>query len=167
MSTKQEIHPLENGLRHYPSRTVQVFKTTHLTRILRKHIHEAGADKNRKEFSCEQWIKSLFLIQIQRFEAVRPFIRQFEQNKSWQVICGHQGNVLTQGQYSRRIPDQRIQEVLVRMFQTYQHLIPMTHKKLPTTPSRAQFTLLQQGYYPFRMDCTSLKLSPDRYPYAT
>ena len=54
MSAKQEIHPLENELRHYPSRTVQVFKTTHLTRILRKHIHETGADKNRKEFSCEQ-----------------------------------------------------------------------------------------------------------------
>ena len=78
MLAKQEIRPLENGLRHYPSRTVQVFKTTHLTRILRKHIHETDADKNRKEFSCEQWIKSFFLMQIHKFEAVRPFVRQFE-----------------------------------------------------------------------------------------
>lgn len=167
MIANQEIHSLENGLRHYPSRTVQVFKTTHLTRILRKHIHETDADKNRKEFSCEQWIKGLFLMQIQKFEAVRPFVRQLEQNRSWQAICGYQGNVPTQGQYSRKVPDKRIQEVLIRMFQTYQHLIPMTHKKLPATPSNAQFTLLQHGYYPFRMDCTSMKLSPDRYPYAT
>ena len=97
MSSKQEIHSLENGLRHYPSRTVQVFKTTHLTRILRKHIHETDADKNRKEFSCEQWIKGLFLMQIHKFEAVRPFVRQLEQNNSWQAICGYQGNVPTQG----------------------------------------------------------------------
>ena len=167
MLTRQEIHPLENSLRHYPSRTVQVFKTTHLTRILRKHIHETDADKNRKEFNCEQWIKSLFLMQIHQFEAVRPFVRQLEQNKPWQVICGYQGNVPTQGQYSRKIPDQRIQKVLVQTFQTYQHLIPMTHKKFPNNPSSAEFTLLQQGYYPFRIDCTSLKLSSDRYPYAT
>ena len=167
MSAKQEIHPLENRLHHYPSRTVQVFKTTHLTRILRKHINETDADHGRKEFSTEQWIKSLFLMQIQKFEAVRPFVRQLEQNNSWQTICGYQGNVPTQGQYSRRIPDQRIQEVLVRTFQTYQHLIPMTHKKLPITLSKTHFSLLQQGYYPFRMDCTSLKLSSDRYPYAT
>jgi hypothetical protein len=167
MLPKQEIHPLENGLRHYPSRTLNVFKTTHLTRILRKHIDETGADHGRKEFTTEQWIKSLFLMQIQKFEAVRPFVRQLEQNNSWQVICRYQGNVPTQGQYSRRIPDQRVQEVLVRTFQTYQRLIPITHKKLPTTPSKEHFTLLQQGYYPFRIDCTSLKLSPDRYPYAT
>ncbi|PWI47439.1 hypothetical protein CEE45_11525 [Candidatus Heimdallarchaeota archaeon B3_Heim] len=167
MIANQEIHSLENGLRHYPSRTVQVFKTTHLTRILRKHIHETDADKNRKEFSCEQWIKGLSLMQIQKFEAVRPFVRQLEQNRSWQAICGYQGNVPTQGQYSRKILDKRIQEVLVRTFQTYQHLIPLTQGKLPNTPSSAQFTLLQQGYYPFRIDCTSLKLSPDRYPYVT
>ena len=167
MSAKQEIHLLENRLRQYPSRTVQVFKTTHLTRILRKHINETDADQGRKEFSCEQWIKGLFLMQIHKFESVRSFVRQLEQNNSWQEICGYKRNVPTQGQYSRRIPDQRIQEVLVRTFQTYQHLIPMTRKKLPITPSEACFSLLQQGYYPFRMDCTSLKLSQDRYPYAT
>ncbi|MHA1332452.1 MAG: transposase, partial [Candidatus Hodarchaeales archaeon] len=159
MLTRQEIH--------YPSRTVKVFKSTHLDRILRKHIHEIEADRNRKEFSCEQWIKSLFLMQIQRFEAVRPFVRQLEQNKAWQGICGFRGNVPTQGQYSRRIPDQRIQEVLVRTFSTYQRLIPMKQNKLPNTPSKAQLTLLQHGYYPFRIDCTSLKLSSDRYPYAS
>jgi hypothetical protein len=167
MIANQEIHSLENGLRHYPSRTVQVFKTTHLTHILKKHIHETDTDQYRKEFSSEQWIKSFFWMQIQKFEAVRPFVRQLEQNKTWQAICGYQGNVPTQEQYSRKILDKRIQEVLIRTFQTYQHLIPLTQKKLPKTPSIAEFSLLQQGYYPFRMDCTSLKLSSGRYPYAT
>ncbi|MHA1973426.1 MAG: hypothetical protein ACTSW1_10560, partial [Candidatus Hodarchaeales archaeon] len=82
-------------------------------------------------------------------------------------ICGFRGNVPTQGQYSRRIPDQRIQEVLVRTVSTYQRLIPMKQNKLPNTPSKAQITLLQHGYYPFRIDCTSLKLSADHYPYAS
>jgi len=44
MSFKQEIHSLENRLRYYPSRTLDVFKTTHLTRILRKHISETDVD---------------------------------------------------------------------------------------------------------------------------
>ena len=34
-------------------------------------------------------------------------------------------------------------------------------------PSFAKLNLLQHGYYPFWMDCTSLKISPDRYLYAT
>lgn len=167
MSTKQEIHALENGLRHYPSRTLDVFKTTHLTRILSKHIQETDADRWRKEFTTEQWIKNLFLMQLQHFHEVRPFVRQLEQNSCWQVICGLEGNVPDQSQYSRRIPDQALQEVLVRTFQTYQHLIPMSRQKMPFTPSQAQLELLQQGYYPFRMDCTALELSPDRYIYAT
>ena len=167
MLTKQEIHSLKNELRHYPSRTVQVLKTTHLTRILTKHIQETDADQYRKEFTTEQWLKSLFLMQIQKFHEVRPFVRQFEQNHLWQTICGFRGNVPTQGQYSRKIPDQRIQEVLVRTFQTYQQLIPLSRKKFPFMPSPAQLNLLQHGYYPFRMDCTSLKISPDRYLYAT
>jgi hypothetical protein len=167
MLAKQEIHSLENGLRHYPSRTLDVFKTTHLTRILRKQIQETDTDQYRKEFTTEQWIKSFFLMQIQKFHHVRPFVRQFEQNHLWQILCGFNGNVPTQGQYSRKIPDQRVQEVLVRTFQTYQQLIPLSQKKLPFMPSSVQLALLQQGYYPFRMDCTSLKLSPDRYPYAT
>lgn len=167
MSSKQEIHSLENGLRHYPSRTVQVFKTTHLTRILRKHIQETNADHWRKEFRTEQWIRSLFLMQIQKFHEVRPFVRQLEQNHLWQAICGLGGNVPTQGQYSRKIPSQPVQEVLVRTFQTYQHLIPLSKSKLPFTPSTGQLELLQQGYYPFRVDCTSLKLSPARYSFAT
>ncbi len=167
MSLKQEIHALKNGLRHYPSRTVQVFKTTHLTRILTKHIQETDADQYRKEFTTEQWIKSFFLMQIHKFHKVRQFVRQFEQNHLWQAICSLNGNVPTQGQYSRKIPDQRIQEVLVRTFQTYQQLIPLSRKKIPFMPSYAQLTLLQHGYYPFRVDCTSLKLSPDRYPYVT
>jgi hypothetical protein len=167
MQPKQEIHSLKNALRHYPSRTREVFNTTHLTRILSKHIHETEADQFRKEFTTEEWIKSLFLIQIQKFHEVRPFVRQFEQNHLWQAICGFHGNVPTQGQYSRKIPDQRIQEVLVRTFQTYQQLIPLSRKKFPAVPSSAQLTLLQHGYYPFRVDCTSLKLSPDRYSYVT
>ena len=44
MFPRHELQPLENALRQYPSRTVQVFKTTHLTRILRKHIQETDAD---------------------------------------------------------------------------------------------------------------------------
>ena len=93
MSLKQEINALKNGLCHYTSRIVQVFKTTHLTRILRKHIQESEADRWRKEFTTEQWLKSLFLIQIQYFHEVRPFVRQLEQNRSWQVICGFEGNI--------------------------------------------------------------------------
>ena len=55
----------------------------------------------------------------------------------------------------------------MRTFQTYQHLIRMSHQKMPFTLSQAQLELLQQGYYPFRMDYTALELSPDRYIYAT
>ena len=167
MSPKQEIQSLVNGLRHYPSRTVQVFKSTHLPRILRKHIQETDTDHGRKEFTTEMWIKSLFLMQIQQFHEVRPFVRQFEQNHLWQLICGMPGNVPDQSQYSRRIPDKRLQEVLVRTFQTYQQLIPLSQKKMPFTPSLAQLELLQHGFYPFRMDCTGFQLSPARYPYAS
>jgi len=167
MSSKQEIHSLKNELRHYPSRTVQVFKTTHLTRILTKHINETDADQFRKEFTTIQWLNSLFLIQIHKFHEVRSFVRQLEQNHLWQTICGLEGNVPTQGQYSRKIPDQRIQEVLVRTFQTYQQLIPLSRKRFSFMPSPAQLDILQHGYYPFRMDCSSLKISLDRYPYAT
>ena len=167
MPCKQEIHSLENGLRHYPSRTVQVFNATHLTRILRKHILDTNADQGRKEFTTEQWIKSLFVMQIQKFHSVRDFLRQFEQNHGWQLICDLQGNVPTQGQYSRKIPDPRIQEVLVFAFQTYERLIPLQRTKLPFTPSSAQLELLGLGYYPFRMDCTAFEVSPARYPYAS
>ena len=167
MIANPEIHPLENGLRHYPSRTVQVFKTTHLTRILHNHILETDADRWRKEFTSEQWIKSLFVMQIQKFHQVRDFLEQFEQNNHWQMICGFQGNVPTQGQYSRKIPDQRIQEVLVRTYQTYQRVIPLQQQKLPFTPSFAQLEALQASYYPFRMDCTGFEISSDRYAYAT
>ena len=61
MLAKQEIHSLENGLRHYPSRTLDVFKTTHLSRILKKQIQETDADHYRKEFTTEQWKKVYFL----------------------------------------------------------------------------------------------------------
>jgi hypothetical protein len=167
MITNQEIHSLENRLRHYPSRTVNVFKTTHLNRILRKHSQETDADKDRKEFRYEQWIKSLFLMQIQKFDAVRPFVDQFKQNHQWQMICGFEGNVPTQGQYSRKIPDQRLQEVLVRTFQTYQQLHPLIHKKSPFNPSNIHLEILQQDYYPFRLDCSAIELSPARYPYTS
>ncbi len=167
MPCKQEKQSLENGLRHYPSRTLNVFKTTHLTPILRKHINETDADHWRKEFTSEQWIKSLLVMQIQKFHHVRDFLEQFEQNNHWQLICGFQGNVPTQGQYSRKIPDLRVQEVLVRTYQTYQHLIPLKRQKLPFSPSFAQLEALQAGYYPFRMDCTSFEISSDRYAYAT
>jgi len=92
MSSKQETHSLENGFRHYPLRIVQVFKITHLTRYLGKYIQEIDTDQYRKEFTSEQWIKSLFLMQIHKFEAVRLFVRQLEQNNSWQAIYGYQGN---------------------------------------------------------------------------
>jgi hypothetical protein len=167
MYSKHKIHSLENRLHHYPSRTLNVFKTTHLTQILKKHIQETDADQWRKEFTTEQWIKSLFVMQIQKFHQVRDFLDQFEQNGQWQLICGLQGNVPTQGQYSRKIPDLRIQEVLVRTYQTYQRLIPLKRQKLPFIPSFAQLTALQVGYYPFRMDCTGFEISSDRYVYAT
>ena len=77
------------------------------------------------------------------------------------------GNVPDQSQYSRRIPDPHLQEVLVRTFQTYQHLILLSRNKMPFTPSLAQLELLQHGLYPFRMDCTGFQLSPARYPYAS
>lgn len=105
MYSKHKIHSLENRLRHYPSRTLNVFKTTHLTQILKKHIQETDVDHWRKEFTTEQWIKSLFVMQIQKFHQVRDFLDQFEQNNHWQLICGFPGNVPTQGQYSRRLPD--------------------------------------------------------------
>jgi hypothetical protein len=98
---------------------------------------------------------------------VRDFLDQFKQNNHWQLICGFQGNVPTQGQYSRRLPDQRLQEVLVRTFQTYQQLIPLTRHRYPFIPTGTQLEALQAGYYPFRMDCTSFKISSDRYAYAT
>jgi hypothetical protein len=167
MYSKHKIHSLENRLRHYPSRTLQVFNTTHLTRILRKHILETHADHGRKEFSCDQWILNLLVMQIQKFHHVRDFLRQLEQNHWWQLICGFQGNVPTQGQYSRKIPDPRIQDVLIRTFQTYQRLIPLQRQKLPFIPSSAQLEVLEKEYYPFRLDCTEFELSPARYPYAT
>jgi len=95
MSAKQETQSLENELRHYPSRTLDVFKTTHLTRILRKHINETDVDQWRKEFTSEEWILSLFVMQIQKFHHVRDFLEQLEQNNHWQLICGFQGNVPT------------------------------------------------------------------------
>jgi len=57
--------------------------------------------------------------------------------------------------------------VLVRTYQPYQRLIPLKQQKLPFNPSFAQLEALQAGYYPFRMDCTGLKISSDRYAYAT
>ncbi len=167
MASKHEIHPLENGLRHYPSRTVQVFNTTHLSRILRKHAHETEADRYRKEFSSEQWIKSLFFLPIQKFPQVRPFVRQLEQNRLWQLSCGLDGNVPTQGQYSRRLSDPKLQEILFRTFQTYQKLIPKTRHRYPFTPLPVQLEILTHRYRPFYMDCTSFQLSPNRYCYAS
>ena len=43
----------------------------------------------------------------------------------------------------------------------------MTHKKLPTILPKTHLSLLQQDEYLFWVDCTSLKISPDRYHYVT
>lgn len=74
MIANLKIQSLENGLHHYPSWTLDVFKTTHLIRILRKHIVETDADHYRKEFTTEQWIKSLSVMQIKKFRHVRDFV---------------------------------------------------------------------------------------------
>jgi hypothetical protein len=57
--------------------------------------------------------------------------------------------------------------VLIRTFQTYQQLIPMKHRRINVTPRKSHLDLFHHGYYPFNMDCTSLKLSENRYSYAT
>lgn len=166
MRTKRQLQTLWTQLSQYPSRTLGLFKTTYLPRILRKHIQETDADRYHKEFTTEQWIRSLFQMQIQKFTAIRPFVDQLGQNRQWQLVCGLNGNVPTQGQYSRRLVDPKLEEILVRTFQTYQKLIPQSQKRFGFTPKPLHFELIQQGYRPFRIDCTSLALSIDRYLYA-
>ena len=74
MQVKQEIQPLKNGLCHYPFRTIRVFKTNHMTCILKKHIQETDADYHQKESTTEQWIECRFWMQIQEFTHVKLFI---------------------------------------------------------------------------------------------
>ena len=166
MITNNQMKSLANQLRQYPSRTIDVFKTTQGNRILRKHIQETDADRYHKEFSTEEWIKSFFLIQIQKVPSIRSFVRQLTQNRQWQMICGMDGNVPDQSQYSRRLRDPKIHEVLIRMFQTFQYLIPMTQRHYPFIPNLTQLEVLTHRYRPFNVDCTSFKLSLHRYIYA-
>jgi hypothetical protein len=166
MHNTKQMQKLTSQLDHYPSRTRQVFKTTHLSRILRKHIQESDTDRWRKEFTTEEWLKSFLLMQIQKISRIRLFVRQLAKNPQWQGICGFTGNVPTQGQYSHRIPDPRFHEVMIQTFQTYQKLISLKRQHLPFNFSPAQLDVLTHRYQPFWVDCTSFLISPKRYIYA-
>ena len=166
MQLNKQMQKLASQLRQSQSRTRQVFNTTHLTRILRKHIQESDTDRWRKEFTTEQWLKSLLLMQIQKISRIRLFVRQLTKNPHWQGVCGFTGNVPTQGQYSHRIPDLRFHEVMIQTFQTYQKLISLKRQQLPFTFSPAQLDVLTHRYQPFWVDCTSFPISPKRYVYA-
>lgn len=166
MESNKQLKRIVDQLHKSTSRTRGVFKATDLSRILAKHINETEADKHRKEFTTQQWIYSLITSQIHGFSEIRPFTRQLQQNQDWQFVCGLNGNVPTQRQYSRKLVDETIEEILVRSFSTYQQLIPLKLQHSHETPSLLAISLLQARYRPFRMDCTSIEVSKQRYAYA-
>lgn len=166
MSQNRQIAKLQDRLSRSTSRTKDVFKTTHLERILQKHALETHTDDHRREYSAEQWLKTLLLSQIKGFTKIRPFVRQLEQNALWQQVCGLQHGPPDQSQYSRKLADESIQEILSRTFATYQQLIPKRRLRQHCLPTSKQLDVLTAGYRPFRLDCTSLPLSNARYSYA-
>lgn len=70
---KKQIAKLKDRLSLSTSRTKEVFKITHLERILQKHALETQANDHRREYSAEQWLKTFFLPQIKGFTKIRPF----------------------------------------------------------------------------------------------
>lgn len=166
MKTTSGVDHFKARLRQFPSRIEGVYKTIHLDRILRKHCSETNANHYQKEFSTEQWIKMLLLGQIKGQTSIRPFVEQLTQNLQWQRVCGLYGNVPVQSQFSRRLVDPKLHEVLDRTFLTYQKLIPHSRKHFDFIPQSWQLEMLEHGYRPFKLDCTSIELSQDRYDYA-
>lgn len=166
MSLQQQLTKLQCRLGQKRSKTIEVFKNTHFNRIIRKHVLETNGDANRKKYLLEQWIKSLEVMQIQQFNAIRPFVKQLSQNNSWQMICGFTGSVPDQSQYSRKLFDPKLQEVLVRTFETYQKLIPLNSNKFTKKLPEQLVKVLKSGLRPLIMDCTTIKLSNGRYKYA-
>ena len=135
MQTNKQLKRVVDQLHKSTSRTRGVFKATDLSRILTKHIKETDADEYRKEYTTQQWLYTLLTSQIHGFSEIRPFVRQLEQNQDWQMVCGLNGNVPTQRQYSRKLVDETIEEILVRSFTTYQQLIPLKLRRSHETPS--------------------------------
>ncbi len=85
MTNSKQLKRVVDQLHKSTSRTRGVFKTTDLSRIFTKHIRETDADKHRKEFTTQQWLYTLLSSQIHGFSEIRPFVRQLEQNKDWQL----------------------------------------------------------------------------------
>lgn len=166
MNVNSKVKHFSDQLSQYPSRIESVFKATQFDRIVMKHCSDIDADRYQKEFSTEQWIKMLTMLQIKGYNAVSPFVEQLKQNNHWQYVCGLSGNVPVQSQFYRRIVDPKTHEILDRTFSTYQRLIPHKSARFNFTPNSWQLEILNQGFRPFKLDCTSIELSEKRYSYA-